>query len=151
MHSYWPAILATIQVAAGAAALSLVLGIWLGHWLQGRRAAIATASVPLILPPTIICGYFLFRPFTASVAIAAALVYWVPALARSARLAFQSLDRQTLNAARIAGATEWRVFCRVMLPLSLGPLLSAAAWAFGLIASEYAATLWIAQIHLTRP
>lgn len=151
MISYWPAIFATLRVSAGATAISLVLGTWLGYWLQGRKAASAGASVPLILPPTIICAYFLFRPFTVTIAVAAALVYWIPALARSARIAFQALDSQVLNAARIAGATEWRVFSRVTLPLSLWPLLSSAAWAFGLIASEYAAALWIAQIHLNRP
>jgi molybdate transport system permease protein len=151
MTLYWSAIADTLRVAAAATALSFVLGTWLGYWLQGRKAAVAGASVPLILPPTIICAYFLFRPFTVTVATVAAVVHWIPALARSARHAFQALDLQVLNAARIAGATEWRVFCRVTLPLSLRPLLSAAAWAFGLIASEYAATLWIAQIHLTRP
>jgi molybdate transport system permease protein len=149
MRAYGPAILATLQVAAGATAISLLLGTWLGHWLRGRRTAIAAASAPLILPPTIICSYFLFRPFTIAIAISAAAVHWVPALARSARVAFQSLDPQMLNAARIAGASEWRVFWRVALPLSVRPLLSAAAWGFGLIASEYAATLWIAQVHFT--
>ena len=151
MPAYWPVILATLRVAAGATAVSLVLGTWLGHWLQGRKAATAGASAPLLLPPTIICGYFLIRPFTLTAAIAAAAVYWIPALARSARAAFQSLDGHVLNAARIAGASEWRVFWRVALPLSWRALFSAAAWAFGMIASEFAATLWIAHVHLTRP
>lgn len=151
MPAYWLAVADTLRVAGAATVLSLVLGTWLGHWLQGRKAAIAGASVPLLLPPTIVCAYFLFRPFSVAVAIAAALVHWVPALGRSARIAFQSLDLQVLNAARIAGASEWRVFCRVTLPLSFRPLLTSAAWAFGLIASEYAATLWIAHVHLTRP
>lgn len=151
MTAYWPAVADVLRVSAAATILSLLLGAWLGHWLQGRKAAVAGASAPLLLPPTIICSYFLFRPFTAAIAIAAALVHWVPALARSARLVFQSLDRQTLDAARIAGASEWRVFCRVTLPLSFRPLLSAGGWAFGLIASEYAAALWIARVHLTRP
>jgi molybdate transport system permease protein len=140
-----PALRSVLQVAAAATAISVLFGICLGHYLQGRRAATAIASAPLLLPPTIVCAYFLIRPFTVAVAIAAAIVHWIPALARSARRAFESLDREVLNAARIGGATEWRVFWRISLPLSFRPLLSAAAWSFALIASEYAATLWIAR------
>jgi len=146
-----PALSAILQVASVATVISAILGIWLGHCLQHKRAAIAVASAPLVLPPTIICAYFLIRPFTAAVAVAAAAAHWIPALARSARLAFQSLDPDVVNAARIAGGSEWRVFWRIALPLSSRPLLLAAAWGFVLVASEYAATLWIARVHLPRP
>jgi molybdate transport system permease protein len=149
MHADWPAVAQTLRVAAAATAISLVLGIWLGHLLEGRKPAALALWVPL--PPTIICSYFLVRAFTEQVAIAAATLYWLPALARSARSAFQSVDRRYLDAARVVGASEWRVFWRIGLPLAMRPVLSAAASAFALIAAEYAATLWIAQVHAVRP
>jgi molybdate transport system permease protein len=151
MHPTWSAALATLRVAAEATALSLFLGVWLGRLLQGRKAAGAAACGLLILPPTIICSYFLFRPFTAAVAIGAATFYGLPFLALAACLVFQSLDGATLNAARIAGASEWRVFWRIALPLALRPLLAAAAIIFARIGTEYAATLWIAQVQSIQP
>ena len=51
-----PALSAIVRVAAAATAMSAILGIWLGHYLQQKRAA-AFASAPLLLPPTIICAY----------------------------------------------------------------------------------------------
>jgi ABC-type molybdate transport system permease subunit len=150
MQPVWPAALETLRVAAVGTLASVVLGVWLGHMLRGR-AAIAAASAPLILPPTIVCAYFLFRPFTEAVAIGAAILYGLPFLARAARLEFQRLDRQTLNAARSVGASEWRVFWRIALPLTVRPLAAAAALIFLRIGAEYAATLWIARIQSPRP
>lgn len=148
MHAHWSAVAATLRVASSATAVSLVLGVWLGRLLRARRMAAVALSLPL--PPTIICTYFLVRDFTEAVAIAAGTLYWLPSLARSSRLAFQSVDRRYLNAAQTLGASEWRVFWRIDLPLAIRPVLAAAATGFVLIAAEYAATLWIAQIH-SRP
>lgn len=145
MPAHWPAVVATLRVASGATAVSLVLGVWLGHLLQARRMAVIFLALPL--PPLIVCSYFVVRDFSEAIAIAAGTLYWVPALARSSRLAFQGVDRRYLNAARTLGASEWRVFWRVDLPLAVRPVLGAAGSAFMLVAAEYAATLWIAQIH----
>jgi len=151
MHPDWPAVLQTLRVAAAATAISLVLGIWLGHLLVDRRAAVLAASLPLALPPTIVCSYFLFRAFTEPVAVAAAALYGLPFLARAARLALQSVQRRYLDAARIVGASEWRVFWRIALPLAIRPVLAATAIVFARIGTECAATLWIAQVYSTRP
>ena len=140
----------TLRVAAAATAISLVLGIWLGRFLQGRPAAVLAASFPLVLPPTIVCSYFLVRAFTEPVAVAAATLYGLPFLARSARLALQTVDRQYADAGRIAGASDWRVFWQITLPLTIRPVLAAAAIVYARVGTEYAATLWIAQVH-SRP
>jgi molybdate transport system permease protein len=145
MSPYWPAALNALRVAASATGLSLVLGTWMGHLLQGRKAAGVAASVPLILPPTIVCSYFLFGHFAVMAAIAAGVVYGLPFVARSARLEFERLDRQTLNAARIVGASEWRVFWRIALPLTLRPLVAATAVLFARLGTECALTLWISR------
>jgi ABC-type molybdate transport system permease subunit len=143
MHPTWSDVAAVLRVAAGGTVLSFLTGLGLGHVLETRKISPLALSLPL--PPTIICSYFLLPHFTEGVAIAAAVVYWTLALARSSRQAFQCVDGQYLDAARIAGASEWRVFWRIDLPLAAQPLLSAAVTAFALIAAEYAFTLWIAQ------
>jgi molybdate transport system permease protein len=151
MHPDWSAVVQTLRVAAAATAISLALGIWLGRLIEGRRAAILAASLPLALPPTVVCGYFLVREFTEPVAVVAATLYGLPFLARSARLALESVDRRYLDAARIVGASEWRVFWRISLPLAIRPVLAAASIVFVRIGAEYAATLWIARLHSLRP
>jgi molybdate transport system permease protein len=144
---FMPAFVATLRVAAAATAISLVVGIWLGRFLEGRRAAVLAASLPLVLPPTIICSYFLVRVFTEPVAVAAAVLWGLPFLARSARMAVQAVDRDYLDAGRMAGASEWRVFWLIALPLATRPVLAATAMVFARIGTEYAVTLWIAQVH----
>lgn len=135
----------TLRVAAGATGISLVLGVWLGYAVQGKRTAGAVLSLLLILPPTIVASYFLFRRFATGVAIAAGVIYGLPFVARAARLEFQRLDCQTLNAARISGASEWRVFWCIALPLGGRSLAAAAALLFARLTTECALTLWIAR------
>jgi molybdate transport system permease protein len=142
-----PLLIATLRVAAAATAISLVLGIWLGHFLEGRRAAVLAVSIPLALPPTIVCSYFLVHVFSEPVAVAAAVLWGLPFLAWSARRAFAAVDRDYLDAGRMAGASEWRVFRLITLPLAIRPLLAAAALLFARIGTEYALTLWIVRVH----
>jgi molybdate transport system permease protein len=138
-----PLLRLSLDVAGLATAISLVLGVWLAFLLRGRRAVDAVLWLPLVFPPTIVISYFLF-PFTGRVAVAAALVYTLPFLLRAARAAFQGVDRDYLNAARMLGASDTRAFVRVVLPLAWRPIISAAAIAFGRVLAEFAATLWIA-------
>lgn len=140
----WFPLWLSLRVAGLATAISLVLGLWLAFLLRGRQALDAVLSLPLALPPTIVVSYFLF-PFTWRVAVAAAIVYALPFLLRAARTAFQGVDQNYLNAARILGASDTRVFLRIALPLAWRPILAAAAIAFARVLSEFAATLWIAS------
>jgi ABC-type molybdate transport system permease subunit len=87
-----------------------------------------------------------FRRFTIETAIAAGVLYGLPFAARAARLEFQRLDHQTMNAARISGASEWRVFWRIALPLTCRPLAAAAVMLFARLGTECALALWIAQL-----
>ena len=144
MHGPWLLVAQMLRVAAGATLVSLAAGLWLGHWLARNRGAAKAGSVLLILPPTLICAYFLAPVFTEPVAIAAATLYGLPFLARSAAKTFRALDPDYANAARTTGAGEWRVFWRIALPLAARPVLGAAAIVFGRVATEYAATLWMA-------
>jgi molybdate transport system permease protein len=141
----YSAMLDTLRVAAGATAVSVVGGTWLGHAMQTRKIAGAALSALLILPPTIVACYFLVGYFSVPASLAAGVISGLPFAARSARLEFQRLDRQTLNAARIAGASEWRVFWRIALPLTRGPLAVATAILFARLGTECALTLWIAR------
>jgi molybdate transport system permease protein len=142
----WSPLWLCLRVAGVAAAVSLALGLWLG-W---RRWQIFVA-LQLALPPTILCSYFLFKPLSWLVAATAGILYAVPFLARSAAAAFQSIDPVYQNAARSLGASEWRVFWQVSLPLVYRPIAAATAIAFARILTEYAVTFLLDGRPLAAP
>ncbi len=128
----------SLRVASAATAAALTLGVWLGYALRSRPRAAALASVPLVFPPTIVAAYFLAPRFTWQLAAAAGALYSVPFLGRSARAAFRAVGTEYTNAARSLGASEWRVFWRVSLPLAGKPILAAAGISFARVAFEFA-------------
>jgi molybdate transport system permease protein len=126
-------------------AISLAPALWLARLLAVRAAR--WLWLPLALPPTIVTAYFLTRPgFTWQIAVAAAIVSAFPYLTRSAHAAFRSLDPAYENAARSLGASNWRIFWRVAMPLAYRPILAAAALVFARAATEFLLTMGIASI-----
>jgi molybdate transport system permease protein len=77
--------------------------------------------------------------------VAAGVLSAMPLLIRASRTAFASLDQNLAKAARSLGASGWRVFLRIELPLALRPILAAIALAFARVLAELAAAFWIAS------
>jgi molybdate transport system permease protein len=67
-----------------------------------------------------------------------------PLLIKSARAAFESVDHSYERAARSLGASEWKLFWRVTLPLSRRQILAAAAIAFARALGDFGVTIMIA-------
>jgi len=65
-------------------------------------------------------------------------------LVKSARAAFESVDRSFERAARNLGASELRLFWRVTLPLARRSILAAGALAFARSLGDFGVTLMIA-------
>jgi len=76
--------------------------------------------------------------------VVAALFHSVPLLVKSSRAALESVDRSCERAARTLGASEWKLFWRVTLPMAQRSILAAAALAFARSLGEFGATLMIA-------
>ena len=166
-HDWFPLWL-SLRVAAMATALSLVVGLALA-WLlanrsfRGRELLDATISLPLVLPPTVLGFYLLILlgresalgrlyesvtgsplVFTWQAAVIAALFHSAPLLIKSARAALESVDHVYERAARTLGASEWRVFVHITLPLALRPILAAAALAFARSLGDFGVTIMLA-------
>ena len=140
----WSPLWLSLRVAGVGTAISLVPGLWLAWLLAGRAAH--WLSLPLVLPPTIVAAYFLTRPaFTWRIAVAAAIVSGFPYLTKSAHTAFRNLDPVYENAARSLGASGWRIFWRVAMPLAYRPILAATALVFARAATELLLTMGIAS------
>jgi molybdate transport system permease protein len=164
----WFPLWLSLRVAGLSTAFSLALGLWLAYVLanrefRGKEAIDAAATLPLVLPPTVL-GYYLLvvlgresalgrvyeavvgQPlvFTWQAAVVAASVHAFPLLVKTARAAFESVDRNYERAARSLGASEWRVFWRVTLPLARRSIFAAAVLAFARSLGDFGATLMLA-------
>ena len=63
---------------------------------------------------------------------------------RSARGAFEQVEPTILEAARTLGMSEWNIFWKIQLPLSLPGLISGGILAFARGLGEFGATAMIA-------
>lgn len=164
----WFPLFLSLRVAALSTLIALILGLWLAWRMANRdfrwkEVLDAAVTLPLVLPPTVL-GYYLLvllgrasplgriyesvvgHPlvFTWQAAVLAALIHSMPLLVKSARAAFESLDRGYERAARTLGASEWRLFWRVTLPLTRRSILAAAALAFARALGDFGITLMVA-------
>lgn len=168
MDTIWPALRLSMQVAAWACVITLLSGTALG-WLLARcrfpgRALLDTLlTLPMVLPPTVL-GYYLLvllgrrgalggwlqehfginLIFTWQGAVIAAAFVTFPLVFKPARAAFEDVDRQLEQAARVLGLSEWRLFLRVSLPLAWRGILAGLLLAFARAMGEFGATLMVA-------
>jgi molybdate transport system permease protein len=164
----WFPLWLSLRVAALATLVSLVFGLWIAYMLanrkfRGKELLDAVVMLPLVLPPTVL-GYYLLvvlgrsspighlyewafgtpLVFTWQAAVVASTFHAIPLLVKSARAAFETVDRSYEKAARNLGASEWRVFWRVTLPLSRRSVVAASVLAFARALGDFGATLMIA-------
>ena len=164
----WFPLWLSLRVAAISTVLALALGLWVAwllanHSFRWKEVVDAAVTLPLVLPPTVL-GYYLLvlfgrssplgkiyewivgHPlvFTWQAAVVAALFHATPLLIKSARAAFENLDPSYERAARNLGASEWRLFWRVVLPLTRRSILAASALAFARALGDFGITLMIA-------
>ena len=143
----------TLRFSSLALVAATVLGLL--HALAVRRSLIWRAAVflPFVVSPvTVAFGLLLLYPqWSASLAllVAAYALLAYPFVAKSVAAGLDSLPAQLPQAARTLGATPWRSFWRVSLPL-IGPALRrgmafAAATALG----EFAVTLFLSRPEWT--
>lgn len=168
MQIDWFPLWLSLRVAAIATLLSLAAGLWLAYLLanrrfRGRDTIDAGVSLPLVLPPTVLGYYVLIllgrespfgrlyewvfgQPlvFTWQAAVLAAMLHAVPLLVITARAALESVDHTYERAARNLGASEWRVFWKVSLPLARRSILAASALAFARTLGDFGITIMVA-------
>lgn len=168
MENAWIALSLTLKVAGWATALNLVVGVSVGFLLArkrfpGRDLLDALLTLPLVMPPTVL-GYYLLvllgrrgpiggwlqetfginLIFTWQGAVIAATIVAFPLVFKSARAAFEAVDPQFEQAARVLRIREVAVFFRVTLPLAWRGILAGVLLAFARATGEFGATLMVA-------
>lgn len=161
------ALLLSAWTGALAAAVALPPAALLGRWMAGARfrgkAAVETLLLlPLVLPPVVV-GFGLLLllgrrgplggaleaagfpvVFTWRACVVAAAVSAFPLAYRTARAAFEGVDRRLVDQARTLGATPRDAFLSVEIPLARNGLLAAAVLAFARAVGEFGATVVLA-------
>ena len=168
MDLAWSALGLSLKVAGWATALNLVFGVGVGFLLArvsfpGRDLLDTVLTLPMVMPPTVL-GYYLLvvlgrrgwlgswlqdtfgiiRIFTWQRAVIAATIVAFPLVFKPARAAFEAVDGQLEQAARVLGVSEIGVFFRVTLPLAWRGILAGVLLAFARALGEFGATLMIA-------
>jgi len=136
---------------ATALAVALASGCLENEAQRGRRAGARSLwllYVPLLVPQVA----FLFGAQvllvragvdgTRAAVLWAHLVFVLPYVFVSLSDPWRALDPRYARTAASLGASTWRVFARVKLPLLLGPLLIAAAVGFAVSVGQYLPTLF---------
>ena len=156
----------TIKTAFIATIITFFVGIGLAYLVvkmkhfQGLADAIIT--LPLVLPPTVV-GFFLILMFgkrstigkfllqfdislvfTWQAAVIAAVVVSMPLMYRTARGAFEQLDRNIIYAAQTLGVSEWRIFWKSLLPNAKHGIAAGLVLSFTRALGEFGATIMFA-------
>lgn len=159
------ALLLSLKVAIAAVLCSLPFGIAIAWVLarvdfRGKIALDALVHLPLVVPPVVV-GYLLLLllgrrgplgaflhdalgitvAFTWKGAAVASAVMAFPLMVRAIRLSLETMDRRYEMAAETLGASHWRVFLTVTLPLILPGILTGTVLAFGRSLGEFGATI----------
>ena len=163
----WQIVFFTIKISAFSTLLILPFGIAIA-WLLARRdwpgkALLETAvMLPLFVPP-VATGLILLMlfgrkgplgsalnrlgietVFTWRAVVIACAVMSFPLLVRAAQTAFQEVNRRFEDIARTLGASEWRVFGTISLPLAARGIVAGAVLAFARAMGEFGATAVVA-------
>lgn len=161
----WQALLLSAQVGLWATLVCLLPGIGCG-WLLARKEFIgkpafeAIVFMPMVLPPTV-PGYLLLVTFGSQGvvgqwlkthyniefsfnwkgAVLAAAVIAFPLMVQAAKLSVQMIDTRLERAASTLGASPFKVWATVTLPLMLPGILIGFIMVFSRSLGEFGATI----------
>lgn len=163
----WTAFWLTIKLASLTTILLTVISLFISLWLSTSRRwyKILTENiiaVPLILPPTVLGFYLLqlFNPntglgyvwfkvtdtrlaFSFSGLVIASMIYSLPFAIRPIQMAFESVEHEALQQAKLLGAGFWDAFLTVSLPLSRQGIITAMLLVFAHTVGEFGVVLMV--------
>jgi molybdate transport system permease protein len=161
------AVWVTLKLAAATTAILTAVGLPLaqglahGRW-PGRSLVEAVVALPLVLPPTVVGFYLLVAtgphsplgrgyaavtgsqlPFTFAGILLASVLVNLPFAVRPFIAALEAVDRRLLEAAWCLGASHWRTFWRVTLPLCWPGVLAGMVLTFAHTIGEFGVVLMV--------
>ena len=163
MEALWLSILLAVLVAAILLVLAVPLAYWLSQTTWSAKFLIESViALPLVLPPTVL-GFYLLTAmgangllgklwmawfghtlaFTFTGLVVASVLYSLPFAVQPLLMAFEGVDPRLLHAALVLGASRWRSFRQVLLPLSVPGFITAAVLSFAHTLGEFGVVLMV--------
>ncbi|HMJ61238.1 MAG TPA: molybdate ABC transporter permease subunit [Bryobacteraceae bacterium] len=164
----WFPLWLSLRVAAVATFFVLTAGTLVAYLLshktfRGKNLVDSLITLPLVLPPTVL-GYYLLvlvgrhsplghlyegvfgQPlvFTWQAAVVAAFLHSAPIYIKAGKAVLETVDTRYEWAAHSLGASEWRTFWRVTLPLAWRGLSSLASLSFARSLGDFGVTIMVA-------
>lgn len=157
----------SIKTAITATMFTFVLGIIIAWWVAGCNDKLkgfidSILTLPMVLPPTVV-GFFLLLIFgrnsyigailnrigiqiifTWTATVIAATVVSFPLMYKTARGAFEQIDQNLIYAAKTLGASRWKIFWKIAVPLAWPGIAAGGILSFARALGEFGATLMVA-------
>ena len=163
----WQPFLLSARLAVLVSAVLLVAGLPIAYWITFSRwrwkfLVEAVVALPLVLPPTVL-GYYLLVAFGDATAVGrwyrgltghtlaftfeglvvGSILYSLPFAVQPFAASFAGVDRHLLAASATLGASGWRTFWRVIVPLSVPGLVTGIALSFAHTGGEFGVVLML--------
>jgi molybdate transport system permease protein len=161
------ALLLSLRLGICVSAVLLLLGMPIAYWLafsrwRGKFLLESLVALPLVLPPTVLGFYALIAmgphgplgklwfyvfghglTFTFPGLVIASILYSFPFAVQPLLVSFEHIDRRLLDASRILGAGRCKTFLRVVFPLSVPGIVTAAVLSFAHTLGEFGVVLMV--------
>jgi molybdate transport system permease protein len=161
------ALLLSIRLAVCVSLILFAIGMPLAYWLaysrwRGKFLVESVVALPLVLPPTVLGFYVLVAmgprgplgklwqaafghglAFTFAGLVFASLLYSLPFTVQPLVASFERVDRKLLEASAVLGAGRLRTFGRVILPMSVPGVVTAAVLSFAHTLGEFGVVLMV--------
>src|ERR1700758_1213554 len=163
----WGAFWLSVRLATIVSAVLLVLGLPIAWWIAFSRwrwkfLVEAIVALPIVLPPTVLGFYVLVAlgsqsplgrwwqsltghtlAFTFTGLVIGSVLYSLPFAVQPFATSFSAVDQRLLAASATLGASRWRTFGRVILPLSIPGLVTGIALSFAHTMGEFGVVLMV--------
>ena len=163
----WQAFWLTIRLAAVVTAILVLIGLPIAYWIAFSKWRLkflveALVALPIVLPPTVLGFYVLIAlgersplgrwwqsmtghtlAFTFESLVIGSVLYSLPFAVQPLASSFAAVDPRLLAASAVLGASRFRTFWRVILPLSLSGLVTGIALSFAHTMGEFGVVLMV--------
>ena len=163
----WQPIILTFKIALTVCVLLLIIGTPVAYWLaftawRWKFLAEAVTAMPIVLPPTVMGFYILVAigphspigriyqewfgrglPFSFQGLVLASVIYSFPFMVQPMAAAFAQVDRNLISASWILGASGLKTFFRIILPLSIGGVVTGVVLSFAHTLGEFGVVLMV--------
>ena len=163
----WQAFWLTLRLALVVTAALVVIGLPIAYWIafskwRWKFIMEAIVALPIVLPPTVLGFYVLIAlgersplgrwwqamtghtlAFTFEGLVIGSVLYSLPFAVQPFASSFGSVDSRLLAASEMLGASKFRTFWRVLVPLSTSGLITGIALSFAHTMGEFGVVLMV--------